>query len=47
MTYTAEEKRALEMSRKGEHLHGAALDILFDLALREMEEAERKKQKEA
>ena len=47
MTYTAEEKRALEMSKKGERLHGTALDILFDLALREMEEAERKKQKEA
>ena len=38
------EKKVLEMSKRGERLHGLALDILFDLALREMEETERGEQ---
>ena len=46
MTYTVEEKKALEMSKRGERLHGYARDVLLDLALREMEEEARKKQKE-
>jgi len=41
------EKKVLEMSKRGERLHGLALDILFDLALREMKEEARKKQEEA